>query len=125
MASSKPWHSTAQHTHEDSIFVKTFGLDCVAVDCERAEPVIYKLVNEIEKPVTLIRIYVGDRPTWRTPDNPMRCDERFKLKGVPTLIRWENGGVAGRLEDYEAHNEIKVKKLLSDTKPVDPLPVEA
>lgn len=96
-----------------------------AVDCERAEPVIYKAVNEIEKPVTLVRIYVGDRPTWRTPDHPLRCDKRFKLKGVPTLIRWENGGVAGRLEDYEAHNEIKVKKLLSDTKPVDPFPVEA
>lgn len=28
-------HSIAQHTHKDSIFVKTFGLDCVAEKCCR------------------------------------------------------------------------------------------
>lgn len=73
---------------------------------------IYKLANESESPVTLVRVYVGDRPTWRTPDHPLRCDERFKLKGVPTLIRWENGAITGRLEDYEAHKEMKIKQLM-------------
>jgi hypothetical protein len=85
----------------------------VRADCVRAEPIIYKVVNESETPVTLVRVYVGDRPTWRTPDHPLRCDGRFKLKGVPTLIRWENGAIAGRLEDYEADKEMKIKKLIA------------
>ncbi|KAL3695819.1 hypothetical protein R1sor_009895 [Riccia sorocarpa] len=82
-------------------------------DCVRAEPVIYKVVDGAEKPVTLVRVYVGDRPTWRNAEHPLRKDPRFTLKGVPTLIKWENGGITGRLEDYEAHVEEKVKKLIS------------
>jgi len=82
----------------------------------KAEPIIYKAVNESESPVTLVRVYVGDRPTWRTPDHPLRRDERFQLKGVPTLIRWENGAIAGRLEDYEAHKEMKIKQLMQQSK---------
>lgn len=82
-------------------------------DCVRAEPVIYKVVNEAEKPITLVRVYVGDRTTWRTPDHALRTDKRFKLTGVPTLVRWENGSIVGRLEDHEAHLEEKVKKIIS------------
>ncbi|KAL2642493.1 hypothetical protein R1flu_010080 [Riccia fluitans] len=76
-------------------------------DCVRAEPVIYKVVDGAEKPVTLLRVYVGDRPTWWNPEHPLRKDSRFALKGVPTLVKWENGGIAGRLEDHEAHVEEK------------------
>lgn len=79
----------------------------------RAEPIIYKLVNESPAPVTLVRVYVGDKPTWRTPEHPLRRDERFQLKGVPTLIRWENGAIAGRLEDYEAHKETQIQQLMT------------
>jgi len=85
-------------------------------DCVRAEPIIYKAVNESASPVTLVRVYVGDRPTWRSPDHPLRSDERFHLKGVPTLIRWENGAIAGRLEDYEADKEMKIKQLMQQSK---------
>ncbi|KAG6554165.1 hypothetical protein Mapa_004081 [Marchantia paleacea] len=82
-------------------------------DCVRAEPVIYRVVDGVEKPVTLLRVYVGDRPTWRNPEHALRNDSRFALKGVPTLIKWENGGITGRLEDHEAHVEEKVRKLVS------------
>uniref|UniRef100_A0A0C9S9E9 TSA: Wollemia nobilis Ref_Wollemi_Transcript_970_676 transcribed RNA sequence n=1 Tax=Wollemia nobilis TaxID=56998 RepID=A0A0C9S9E9_9CONI len=54
----------------------------------------------------------GDRPTWRNPSHPWRMDERFKLKGLPTLIRWKEGAIAGRLEDHEAHIESRISKLL-------------
>ena len=60
-----------------------------------------------------MRAYVGDRPTWRNPSHPWRVDPRFKLKGVPTLIRWENEAVAGRLEDYEAHIGDKIDSILA------------
>jgi hypothetical protein len=71
------------------------------------------VVNEAEKPITLVRVYVGDRTTWQTPDHALRTDKRFKLTGVPTLVRWENGSIVGRLEDHEAHLEEKVKKIIS------------
>ncbi|XP_039145827.1 thioredoxin-like protein Clot [Dioscorea cayenensis subsp. rotundata] len=82
-------------------------------DCNVAEPVIYKMLGASEKDVLLLRAYVGDRPTWRNPSHPLRIDNLFKLKGVPTLIRWENEGVANRLEDHEAHIESKIEALMS------------
>lgn len=63
--------------------------------------------------MVLLRAYVGDRPTWRNPMHPWRVDSKFKLTGVPTLIRWENDSVGGRLEDYEAHIEKKIDVLVS------------
>ncbi|XP_010694184.2 thioredoxin-like protein Clot [Beta vulgaris subsp. vulgaris] len=85
-------------------------------DCVRGEPVIYKKLEEAGEDVALLRAYVGDRPTWRTPNNPFRIDSRFQLKGVPTLIRWENDAVVARLEDHEAHIDSKISALLSESK---------
>ncbi|EYU31342.1 hypothetical protein MIMGU_mgv1a016170mg [Erythranthe guttata] len=82
-------------------------------DCVRAEPVIYKKLDSSPDDVALLRAYVGDRPTWRNPVHPWRTDSSFKLRGVPTLIRWEDGAVKARLEDHEAHVEPKIEALLS------------
>ncbi|CAK9154913.1 unnamed protein product [Ilex paraguariensis] len=82
-------------------------------DCVRAEPVIYKKLEASSDNVTLLRAYVGDRPTWRKPVHPWRVDSRFKLIGVPTLIRWENEATKGRLEDHEAHIEHKIDALVA------------
>lgn len=81
-------------------------------DCVRAEPVIYKKMEESAEDIALLRAYVGDRPTWRTPQHPWRVDPSFNLKGVPTLIRWENDATKGRLEDSEAHLAHKIDSLL-------------
>ncbi|PHT35424.1 Thioredoxin-like protein Clot [Capsicum baccatum] len=82
-------------------------------DCVRAEPVIYKKLEASSDDIALLRAYVGDRPTWRTPQHPWRVDGRFSLKGVPTLIRWENDAIKGRLEDHEAHLDHKIASLLN------------
>ncbi|KAL7126077.1 hypothetical protein ABFS83_14G161500 [Erythranthe nasuta] len=82
-------------------------------DCVRAEPVIYKKLEASPDDVALLRAYVGDRPTWRNPVHPWRTDSSFKLRGVPTLIRWEDGAVKARLEDHEAHIQAKIEALLS------------
>ncbi|PIA53427.1 hypothetical protein AQUCO_00900185v1 [Aquilegia coerulea] len=82
-------------------------------DCVRAEPVIYKKLEASTDEVALLRAYVGDRPTWRNAHNPLRTDSRFKLKGVPTLVRWENDAISGRLEDHEAHVEHKIDTLVT------------
>lgn len=82
-------------------------------DCVRAEPVIYKKLEASSEDVALLKAYVGDRPTWRNPQHPLRIDPQFKLKGVPTLILWENDVIKGRLEDHEAHVERKIDALLA------------
>ncbi|KAE8038196.1 hypothetical protein FH972_010728 [Carpinus fangiana] len=82
-------------------------------DCVRAEPVIYKKLEATADDVVLLRAFVGDRPTWRNPQHPWRIDSRFKLTGVPTLVRWENDTIRGRLEDHEAHIENKISTLLA------------
>lgn len=79
----------------------------------RAEPVIYKKLEESSDDIALLRAYVGDRPTWRDRKHPWRIDSRFRLTGVPTLVYWENDGVKGRLEDHEAHLEHKIDALVS------------
>jgi len=76
--------------------------------------VIYKKLEASSDDIALLRAYVGDRPTWRNPQHPWRVDPRFKLTGVPTLIRWENDTVKGRLEDHEAHVESKIEALVAD-----------
>ncbi|XP_031499413.1 thioredoxin-like protein Clot [Nymphaea colorata] len=82
-------------------------------DCVRAEPVIYQKLEAFSGDVTLVRAYVGDRPTWRNPRHPWRTDDRFKLRGVPTLMRLdEDGAIAGRLEDHEAHLERQIDELI-------------
>ncbi|XP_010552738.1 PREDICTED: thioredoxin-like protein Clot [Tarenaya hassleriana] len=82
-------------------------------DCVRAEPVIYKMLEEWPEEVSLIRAYAGDRATWRNPAHPWRLDPRFKLTGVPTLLRWEGDRFIGRLEDHEAHLPHKIHALLA------------
>ncbi|KAL5563363.1 hypothetical protein UlMin_033110 [Ulmus minor] len=82
-------------------------------DCVRAEPVIYKKLESTPGDVALLRAYVGDRPTWRNPQHPWRVDTKFKLTGVPTLVRWENEAITSRLEDYEAHIEKKIDALVA------------
>ncbi|CAK9322410.1 unnamed protein product [Citrullus colocynthis] len=85
-----------------------------AIDCVRAEPVIYKKLEAASDDIALLRAYVGDRPTWRNPQHPWRVDSRFKLTGVPTLVRWdENDKISGRLEDHEAHLENKLDALIA------------
>ncbi|EPS73999.1 hypothetical protein M569_00758 [Genlisea aurea] len=82
-------------------------------DCVRAEPVIYEKLESSSDEIALLKAYVGDRPTWRSPQHPWRTDSTFKLRGVPTLIRWEDGAVKARLEDHEAHIDSKIDSLIS------------
>ncbi|XP_027342227.1 thioredoxin-like protein Clot [Abrus precatorius] len=83
-------------------------------DCVRAEPVIYKKLEASPDDIALLRAYVGDRATWRNPQHPWRVEPKFKLTGVPTLIRLENETILGRLEDHEAHLENKIEALVAD-----------
>lgn len=82
-------------------------------DCNAAEPVIYDKISASTTDVAILKAFAGDRSTWRDPSHPWRVDPRFKLKGVPTLVRWKDGAIAGRLEDDEAYIGSKVDAILA------------
>lgn len=48
----------------------------------------------------LLRVAVGDKPEWRSPDHALRKDSRTKLRVIPTLIHWTEGGPGARLGGY-------------------------
>ncbi|MQL69055.1 hypothetical protein Taro_001343 [Colocasia esculenta] len=81
-------------------------------NCNVAEPVIYQKLTASSYKVALLRAFVGDEATWGNPPHPWRVDPRFMVKGVPTLILWENEDITGRLEEDEAHLEDKIDALL-------------
>ncbi|XP_047068954.1 thioredoxin-like protein Clot [Lolium rigidum] len=86
-------------------------------DCNVAEPVIYSKLDALEgRDVVLLRAFVGDKPTWRDPAHPWRVDPRFRLTGVPTLLRWDasKGEATARLGDDEAGVADKIDALLLD-----------
>ncbi|KAK0466354.1 uncharacterized protein EV420DRAFT_1511202 [Desarmillaria tabescens] len=52
-----------------------------------------------QSPSALI-IYVGDRPTWKTPANEFRGDP-WKIESIPTIVKLKDGIEASRLVDSE------------------------
>ncbi|ORX37582.1 thioredoxin-like protein [Kockovaella imperatae] len=67
-------------------------------DCRNAEQNVKEVFEGDDKPKGVI-LYVGDKPTWRDPENEYR--KEYKLRGVPTMIRMENGKEVARIEEDE------------------------
>eukprot|EP00897_Mesotaenium_endlicherianum_P010489 jgi/Mesen1/9469/ME000063S08924 len=84
-------------------------------DCRAADPVISKVFGTSPRNMTLVRVYVGDKPTWKDPLNPFRSTP-YRVTGVPTLARWESGKIAeGALGDLQAQDEKLVRRLLESS----------
>eukprot|EP00245_Coleochaete_scutata_P005344 TRINITY_DN1881_c0_g1_i1.p2 TRINITY_DN1881_c0_g1~~TRINITY_DN1881_c0_g1_i1.p2 ORF type:complete len:129 (+),score=16.20 TRINITY_DN1881_c0_g1_i1:258-644(+) len=82
-------------------------------DTVRADPIIMETFRNTAKSTTLVRVYVGDRPTWKDPNHPFRHDPKIMLTGVPTLMRWQEGPVEGSiLGDSEAHLPELIKTII-------------
>ncbi|XP_041456879.1 thioredoxin domain-containing protein 17-like [Lytechinus variegatus] len=56
-------------------------------DCVSAEPVIEKGLAGAPEDAVLIKCSVGDRTSWKDPNNEFRVNEKLRLKGVPTLLQ--------------------------------------
>ncbi|CAD6951361.1 unnamed protein product [Tilletia caries] len=83
-------------------------------DCRDAEPAIHavfgKNPNENHDGPAGYMLYVGDRPTWKDPNNHYRLD--YGVQSVPTILRWENGKETGRLEDDDCQDEGKLRAFI-------------
>jgi len=68
-------------------------------DCNAVDGLVKSTFSSEDAPSALI-IYVGDRPTWKSPSNVFR-GEPFKIQSVPTILKIQNGKEVGRLVDNE------------------------
>ncbi|GAQ81188.1 hypothetical protein KFL_000730250 [Klebsormidium nitens] len=83
-------------------------------DCVRGEPEILKSLAASSKHINLLRVYVGDRPTWRDPSHPLRTDPKLSqfIRGVPSLVSWGSDGPLKSLGDQEAQDQELVRQLV-------------
>ncbi|XP_063964551.1 thioredoxin domain-containing protein 17-like isoform X2 [Lytechinus pictus] len=51
------------------------------------EPVIEKGLAGAPEDAVFIKCSVGDRTSWKDPNNEFRVNEKLRLKGVPTLLQ--------------------------------------
>ena len=79
-------------------------------DCVAAEPVIEKALKDLDDAV-FVYCHVGDRPTWKDPQNVFRTDPKLRLTGVPTLVKW---GTQQRLGPEECAKEDLVRMMFED-----------
>ncbi|GJJ74206.1 hypothetical protein EMPS_06564 [Entomortierella parvispora] len=56
-------------------------------DCVTAGPIVAEHFSRLDNAV-LIDAPVGDRPTWKSPEHPLRHDKVIKITAVPTLVHW-------------------------------------
>ncbi|XP_072163897.1 thioredoxin domain-containing protein 17-like [Diadema setosum] len=57
-------------------------------DCVTAEPVVMKCLEAAPENAVFIYCSVGDRASWKDPNNSYRTHPKLLLKGVPTLLQW-------------------------------------
>ncbi|GJP41033.1 hypothetical protein CLOM_g679 [Closterium sp. NIES-68] len=77
-------------------------------DCRKSEPVIATAVTTLQAnpltspatspPALLVRVWVGDRPTWKSADNAFRFPP-FAVGGVPTLMNWDWAAAPAAADD--------------------------
>ncbi|KAL6772042.1 hypothetical protein ACKKBG_A28745 [Auxenochlorella protothecoides x Auxenochlorella symbiontica] len=80
-------------------------------DCLRTNKGVEQAVSKTGG--ALLRVAVGDKPEWRSPDHALRQDSRTKLRVIPTLIHWTEGGPGARLESEleSAPTEAEAEKV--------------
>ena len=80
-------------------------------DCVKAEPIIEKSIPKIKPENSFIVCIVGDRPTWKDPQCEFRTNPQTKLKGIPTLMKWDT---SERLNSDECAKADLVTMLFTD-----------
>ncbi|KAG0041420.1 Thioredoxin domain-containing protein 17 [Gryganskiella cystojenkinii] len=77
-------------------------------DCVTAGPIVQKHFSGLEDAV-FIDAPVGDRPTWKNPEHPLRHDKIIKISAVPTLVRWST---KSQLVENDCEDPIKLKAFV-------------
>ncbi|KAA0198744.1 hypothetical protein FBUS_03510 [Fasciolopsis buskii] len=57
-------------------------------DCRRADPIVKCALRELPEDAVFIFTEVGGRVMWRNPSNPFRTNKAFRLRFIPTIVRF-------------------------------------
>lgn len=80
-------------------------------DCTAAEPVINAALEEIDGGCKLL-VVDCPREDYRQQDYAYRVNPKISLRCVPTLMKWTNGKLVGRLNDSQSQSSALVKELI-------------
>ncbi|KRX78869.1 Arginyl-tRNA--protein transferase 1 [Trichinella sp. T6] len=80
-------------------------------DCVKADKIIEKYAEKLDADSVLIRCDVGDRSTWKNPENEFRTDKTFHITAIPTLMKL---GTEKRLVEEQCYSEELVSMLFED-----------
>mmetsp|Transcript_22313 Transcript_22313/g.37332 ORF Transcript_22313/g.37332 Transcript_22313/m.37332 type:complete len:132 (+) Transcript_22313:81-476(+) len=80
-------------------------------DCVAAEPIIYAALAHKVGGCRLIE-YSANREEYRNSEYIWRLDPTIQLTSVPTLIKWENAKITGRLGDSDCQVPDKVRNMV-------------
>jgi len=75
-------------------------------DCRELEALLLKVLPIVKPAGTLLRVLVGHRPEWKSPDSPFRTDQKLRLTSIPTLLEW---GTVRRLSDHDVESQANVE----------------
>ncbi|KAK7058541.1 hypothetical protein VNI00_002177 [Paramarasmius palmivorus] len=75
-------------------------------DCRDVEAPVREAFSAPDAPSAVI-VYVGDRPTWKSPTNAFR-GEPWKVTSIPTIVKLTDGKEQDRLVESEIIPKLKV-----------------
>jgi len=87
-------------------------------DCRDVEEHVKETFES--SPQTGLIIYVGNKPTWKSPDNRFR--QSHNISSIPTIVRLDNGKETARLIEGEILEPGKLEQLIHQ--PVHPVQEE-
>ncbi|KAG0303428.1 Thioredoxin domain-containing protein 17 [Dissophora globulifera] len=77
-------------------------------DCVISGPLVEEVFSKHDN-LVLVNVDVGDRPTWKDLNHPLRHDEVVKIKAVPTLVHWST---KSQLVEVDCEDTAKLEKFL-------------
>ncbi|KRX02545.1 Thioredoxin-like fold [Pseudocohnilembus persalinus] len=84
-----------------------------STDCENITGTVDQLKADANKEgVKLWICRVGNQEQWNDAGNPLKIHEVAKIKTIPTIILFQNGQVARKLEKSDIEDQDDAKKLM-------------
>ncbi|KAA0198877.1 DUF953 domain containing protein, partial [Fasciolopsis buskii] len=77
-------------------------------DCREVDPLVKMALRDLPSNGVFLTVQVGDRPTWKDPENPFRLNKACTVSSIPTLIEF---GTDRRLSDENIKKESLIVKL--------------
>nr|CAH8871032.1 unnamed protein product [Trichobilharzia regenti] len=80
-------------------------------DCVKGEPIIKKALEKLPENAVFLKVEVGDRNTWRDPENVFRTHPKCRITSIPSLIEFNT---MKRLSDSEVLKPGLVELMFED-----------